>query len=73
MIVLLEERPIDRQNAIHHLAQTIIVPIALRLEEGAHHLHMETHTLPQQFGDAREVRPLGQGMEAATEQDQGLQ
>ena len=47
MPVTQAERHIDHQNAIHHLAQTIIVAIGLRPEEGALHLRMVTHTLQQ--------------------------
>ena len=71
ILALLAERHIDHQNAIHHLGQTTIVAIGLRLEEGALHLRMETRTLQQQIDDVRGVQHTGLGMEAATEEDQG--
>ena len=45
----------------------------LRFEEGALHLLMETHTLQQQIDDVREAQYIGEGMQAATEEDQGPQ
>lgn len=72
-LALWEERRIDHQNAIHHLGQTIIVAIGLRLEEGALHLLMETHILQQQIDGVREAQHTGVGMQAATEEDQGPQ
>ncbi|KAL9134914.1 MAG: hypothetical protein Q9175_003901 [Cornicularia normoerica] len=71
MPALLVEKHIDHLNAIHHLGQTAIVAIGLRLEEGALHLRTETHILQQQIDDVREAQHTGVGMEAATEEDEG--
>ena len=69
--VLWAERHIDRQSEIHHLAQTIIAAIGLRLEGGELRLHMGIHILQQQVGDVREAQHTGKGIQVATEEDQG--
>lgn len=49
------------------------MPFDLRLEEGALHLRMETHTPQQQTGDGREAQHTGVGKGIATEEDLGPQ